>query len=269
MKKHLLKTLARTVIVSCLLYIPVPSNAWGLLGHRIVGEIASGYLSAKAKASVQSILGNETLAMSANWADFIKSDTAYKYLDAWHYVNFDSGLLYNEMKTFLKSDTSVNAYTKLNFLMSELKKKNLPNDKKVMYLRLLVHIVGDLHQPLHASAKGDRGGNDIKVQWFSQATNLHSLWDSGLLEFQQLSYTEYARAINFVTPQRKAKLLSQPISEWLHESYVLSDTIRHEITQPNQRLGYEYNFRYLAKMNDQLLKGGIHLAAILNQVFGS
>lgn len=264
-----MRSFGKLVLVSLFLYLPFQSMAWGLLGHRIVGEIADSYLNAKARVAIKNILGNESIAMSANWADFIKSDTNYKYLDMWHYVNFDSGINYTDMQLMLKEDTAVDAYTKLTFLTTELKKKNLSQDKKLFYLRMLIHIAGDLHQPLHASAKGDRGGNDIKVLWFSQATNLHSVWDTYLIENQELSYTEYTKAINHVTTMQKAIWQKQPVSKWLYDSYSLSDTLHHDIKTPNQRIGYEYNFKYLNTLNQQLLKGGVHLAGLLNEIFGS
>src|SRR5207245_1748795 len=98
--------------------------------------------------------------------DFIKSDTSYKYLNSWHYADFDKDLSYTQFRQTLKRDTVADAYTRLNFLIAQLKKKNLPMEKKRMYLRLLIHIVGDVHQPLHVSATGDEGGNNIKVSWF-------------------------------------------------------------------------------------------------------
>jgi hypothetical protein len=258
--------LARIIVFSLFFYNPLQSKAWGLLGHRIVGEIAESHLNTKTKAAIKKILGDESIAMAANWADFIRSDSTMKYLDTWHYVDFDKGLDYNQMKEHLKTDTSVNAYTRLNFLIAELKKKNLPQDKKLFYLRMLIHIVGDIHQPLHASVHGDRGGNDIKVLWFNQPINLHSLWDTYFIESQQLSYTEYAHALNHVTPQQKTTLQRQPLSKWLFDSYSISSILQFEL-QPNQKLGYDYNFRYLKTLNEQLLKAGIHLAGLLNNIF--
>ena len=259
---------SKLVLIGLFFYLPVQSNAWGLLGHRIVGQIADNHLNAKARTAIRNILGNESIAMSANWGDFIKSDPNYRYLDAWHYVNFDSGFTYAMLQDYLKKDTTVDAYTKLTFLTKELKKKNLSQAQKVFYLRMLIHIAGDVHQPLHASAKGDRGGNDIKVQWFNQPANLHSVWDSYLIESQQLSYTEYVTAIDHATTSQIATLQKQPVSKWVYDSYKLSDTLRAEIKQPNQRLSYDYNFKYLATLNQQLLKGGIHLAGLLNEIFG-
>jgi len=255
-------------LIGLCFYLPLQSMAWGLLGHRIVGEIADSYLNAKARAAIKKILGDETIAIATNWADFIKSDSNFRYLNPWHYIDLESGLNYDQFQNFLKIDTAANAFTKLAFLTNELKKKNLSRDKKEFYLKLLIHIAGDVHQPLHVSAKGDRGGNDIKVLWFNQATNLHNVWDTYFIESQELSYTEYAKAINHIAPWQKTSWQKQAVKEWLYDSYKISETLRQEIKQPDQKLGYDYNFRYLKTLNEQLLKGGVHLAGLLNEIFG-
>ena len=148
----------------------------------------------------------------------------------------------------------------------ELKKKNLPKDKKLFYLKLVIHIVGDLSQPLHVSAQGTSGGNSIKVTWFSAQSNLHRVWDENLIEYQQLSYTEYVKAINFPTPSQLKTWLGQPINQWIFESYTISQKLVDGMEQ-NARLGYEYNFAQVATLNEQLLKGGIRLASVLNNIF--
>src|SRR5919205_654331 len=193
---HLRTNFIKNGLLLCLFfYLPFHSMAWGILGHRIVGQIADSYLTPTARIEIQKILGNESIAIASNWADFIKSDTAYRYLNTWHYIDFENNIAtLPALQGYLKKDTATDAYTKLNFLVTELKKKNLPQDKKLMYLRLVIHIVGDLHQPLHVSPKGDTGGNDIKVQWFGQTSNLHRVWDEQLIESQELSYTEYTNA---------------------------------------------------------------------------
>lgn len=242
--------------------------AWGMKGHRIVGEIAYSYLTPKARLAIQKILGNESIAMASNWADFIKSDTAYKYLNEWHYADYPKGLTYPTLQVYLKKDTAVDAYTKLKFLIAELKKKNLPKDKKLMYLRLLIHIVGDVHQPLHVSPEGDAGGNDIKVSWFGQSSNLHRVWDEQLIEYQDLSYTEYVKAINHTTTSERKKWQSQPLSQWLYESYSISEQLHNELKEQNPKLSYVYNYNHIDTLNQQLVKGGVRLAGLLNQIFG-
>jgi hypothetical protein len=253
-----------------LFYIPLKAICWGQLGHRIVGEIAETYLTAKTKAEIKKILGNESIAMSSNWADFIKSDSTYKYLDPWHYINFEKNLTYDQLKDVLKKDTGAvkDAYSAIVFLTRQLKKKNLALDKKQTYLRLLIHIVGDIHQPLHVSPVGSTGGNDIKLQWFGQASNLHRVWDSDLIEGQQLSYTEYSTYLNHTTASQRKKLQAQPISKWLYDSYVIAQDLHIELTETNPRLGYRYNYDHIKTLNEQLLKGGVHLAGLLNEIFG-
>ena len=247
--------------------IPFTSSAWGVIGHRVVGEIASVYLTPKAKTEVQKILGTETVALASVWADFIKSDTSFKYLNVWHYIDVEKGLDHSGMKDALQKDTTANAYTKMIFLIRQLKNKKLSQPEKQMYLRLLIHIIGDVHQPFHVSATGDRGGNDIKVLWFNGNSNIHRVWDEQLIEFQQLSYTEYTKAINFTTAKQRSDWQKEPISKWFFDSYKISEELHKELIKPDQKLGFQYNFDHVQTLNQQLLKGGIHLAGILNQIF--
>lgn len=242
--------------------------AWGVLGHRIVGEVADSYVNAKAKKEIAKILGNESIAMSSNWADFIKSDSTYAYLYNWHFINLDSGLTEQEVQIYLQHDTATDAFTKINFLSAELKKKNLPQATKLLYLRLLIHIVGDIHQPLHVGRLSDLGGNKIKVLWFRDTANLHQIWDERLINFQQLSYTEYARAINHSTTSQRQQWNTEPVSTWVYQSYQYAQRIYEEINRPYQKLDYKYNFDHIEKLNQQLLKAGVHLAALLNKIFG-
>jgi hypothetical protein len=206
--------------------------------------------------------------MAANWADFIKSDTNFNYLSPWHYINLKGGLTHDEVLNILKPDTGVNLYAKMNFLIRELKNKNLEKDKKLMYLRLLIHLAGDLHQPLHVGRPEDLGGNRIRVLWFNDSTNLHSVWDDRLPEFQKLSYTEWTNVISHTTKQQRSDWQKTPISEWFYESYELAQGIYAEINRPNQRLSYRYNFDHIETINQQLLKGGVRLAGLLNEIFG-
>ncbi len=247
---------------------PSASNAWGVLGHRIVAEIADNRLNAKAKSAIKKILGNESMAMASTWADFVKSDSSYNYLNTWHYINLNDGLSSEDIKKILVSDTAADAFNKINFLVNQLQNKNLEADKQLMYLRLLIHIMGDIHQPLHVGREEDRGGNKIKVQWFNQTTNLHAVWDEKLIDFQQLSYTEYVANINYCTKQQVTDWQKGGLADWLAESYKMAHTVYAEIKQPEQKLSFKYNFDHIQDLNQQLVKAGVRLAFILNQLFG-
>lgn len=251
------------------LYIPQNSFAWGQQGHRIVGKIADSYLTETARKNIQNIIPFESVAMISTWADFIKSDSTFKYLDTWHYVNLQPGLTAQAFNDFFAQDTSVTLYTKLNFIINEFKtNKLLANDQKVMYLKLLVHMVGDLHQPMHLGRPDDRGGNAVRVNWFRDASNLHRVWDENLISFQELSYTEYAEWVNNIPKEKLEFIKNRTMLEHIWDTYQVTQKIYAE-TIPNDRLGYDYNYRFVGDLNDQLLKGGIHLAMILNDIFGA
>jgi hypothetical protein len=259
--------LKKLLLVIAVFYLPLQSMAWGTQGHRICGQIANNYLTPKARKAIEAILGNESIAMASNWADFIKSDPAFSYLSSWHYIDFDKAYSYPEMVDFLNHDTNTDAYTKLNFLIGELKKPDLSKENKLLYLRMLIHIIEDVHQPMHTAHADDKGGNDFKVNWFSTSTNLHSVWDSQLIDFQQLSYTEYATWINHSTLAQRAAWQKEPISQWLFESNQIAEKLYTEI-KPGDTLNYKYNFTHIEIVNQQLLKAGIRLAGVLNAIFG-
>jgi hypothetical protein len=261
------KILKKLILGLAIIYAPIQSMAWGTEGHRIAGQIAESYLTPKARKAIHDILGFESIAIASNYADFIKSDPAYSYLSPWHYIDFDKLYTYPEMQTFLSKDTSVDAYTKMNFLIGELKKKDISKDNQALYLKMLIHIVEDVHQPMHTAHTDDKGGNDFKVNWFSTPTNLHSVWDSQLIDFQQLSYTEYTDAINHTTAEQRDEWQKAPISQWLFESNQIAEKLYTEI-KPGDVLNYKYNFTHIAIVNRQLLKAGVRLAGVLNQIFG-
>jgi hypothetical protein len=262
---HLIKKICFAFL---LFYIPLQSSAWGVLGHRIVGEIADSYLTKKAKKQIAEILGNESIAMSSNWADFIKSDPSYSYVSGWHYINTPTGLSKEAFDAFLAADTTADIYTKIKMLTAELKNKSLAADKKLFDLRVLIHLVGDIHQPLHSAKMEGQGGNRIRVLWFKDTVNLHQMWDEKLINFQQLSYTEYTAAINHTTKDELSAMQSESLETWIYQSYQLSEKIYGEMKTPFPSLDYKYNFNYVAPLNTQLLRGGVHLAALLNEIFG-
>ncbi|MFA6249692.1 MAG: S1/P1 nuclease [Mucilaginibacter sp.] len=266
MKTSIFKKLLLGIAI---IYLPVQTMAWGTNGHRISGQIADSYLTPKARAAIKAILGNESIAMTSNWADFIKSDPQYNYLYNWHFVNMDKEYSYPEMQEFLKQDTATDAYTKINFLVGELKKKNLTKSNKLLALRMLIHLVEDIHQPMHTGHLSDKGGNDIKLMWFNNQTNLHSIWDSQLIDFQQLSYTEYVSWINHPTVSQRAEWQKAPISQWLLESNHLAAKIYAGVKDGDKVNVYKYNFEYIGTLNNQLVKGGVRLAGLLNQIFGA
>lgn len=261
-----IKILKTALALAIVAYLPLNANAWGMLGHRIVGQVAESHLSARALKGIKGVLGYESLAMASNWGDFIKSDPAYDYLYTWHFVNLPGGLDKQGVFDLLDEEQAPNVYNKIPEMIKILKDKQSNTDQKVQAMRLLVHLVGDLNQPMHTARKEDLGGNKVTVTWFGEKSNLHRVWDEGLIDYQQLSYTEYAKAIDNPSADQLSVWKNSTLKDFVYGSYLACNKIYTE-TKPDDRLSYKYNFQFVGLLNEQLLKGGICLANILNDIY--
>ena len=262
----------RKPIITCSIFFlslafPLISYCWGVTGHRVVAEIAQAHLSSKAKKELQKLIGRESLSQWANWPDFIKSDTTHTWdmTSKWHYVNLPGNLSKDDFMVALKNLTGENLYSQLQAMMMQLKDKGLPLEKRQIALRFLIHLVGDLHQPLHVGREGDLGGNKISVTWFEKTTNLHSVWDNALVDFQQYSYSEYAKTLDIANSSDVEAWQDSSLEEWFYDSYQLANKI-YATVPTDGRLGYKYNYIFKRDLDMQLLKGGLRLARLLNEV---
>ncbi len=239
------------------------SFGWGATGHRIVGLIAEYHLTKKAKRNIEKVLGSETLAEVSNYMDFIKSDATYRHMSPWHYATIPDGQTYEEAGTPEEGDVIVT----IQRLMNELESKNFTDEDEAFALKCLVHLIGDIHQPLHVGNGNDRGGNDIKLEYFWENSNLHRVWDSGIIDGQQFSYTEYVNWINHPTDQQMNEWASSNVLEWAYESAELRNQC-YETIPENKKINYRYNFDNIDLVNQRLLQAGIRLAHVLNKIYG-
>ena len=239
------------------------SFGWGQNGHRVVGQLAEWHLSKKARKNIEAILGHESLPMVANWMDEIRSDRKYNYTAPWHYLTVEDGKGYDPAI----QEKGGNAYEKALEIIAALKSGSLEEAQEIEYLKMLVHLVGDLHQPLHVGRGDDKGGNDIDVFYFNQKTNLHSVWDTKMIEGKNLSFTELARHLNERADKDTiAKLQSADLAEWLQEAQSFRPMV-YDIPE-NKRLFYDYGYKYFYVVEDRLFAAGIRLAGILNDIYG-
>ncbi|WP_312219392.1 S1/P1 nuclease [Sphingobium yanoikuyae] len=240
-----------------------PAFAWGPIGHRVTGAIADRNLSGLARANVQLLLGEENLAEAATWPDDMKSDPAdfwQKQASPWHYVTVREGDAYMSADAPSEGD----AMTALAHFTATLRNRAASIDDKRLALRFVVHIIGDLHQPLHAGGGNDRGGNDLKVSWFGRSTNLHSVWDSAMIEQRSLSYSELADwLVRAITPQEVIAWNDRDPNIWIRESIALRKTIYPTDTS----LSWDYAYQHRRELDERLKRGGIRIAAYLNWVF--
>lgn len=245
-----------------LLFINHFAFSWGATGHRVVGEIATAHLTKKAKKEITRILGNETLTHVSNWMDDIKSDKSYDSLKPWHYTTIPDGMTYDQTEVNPKGDVVGG----INFLVKALKTDDLSAQLELDYLRILVHLVGDIHQPLHVGNGTDKGGNDVKVEWFWESSNLHRVWDSGMIESMQLSFSELTAKINHPTKDQITNWQSSSVYDWAHEAMTFRSQI-YDLPE-NTKINYEYRYINWSTLESQLLKAGVRLAGLLNEIYG-
>ncbi len=236
---------------------------WGKTGHRTTGEIAERYLTKKAKRKIDQLLKGEGLAFVANYGDDIKSDSLYDKYYAWHYVNFPFGEKYEAHPKSDRGDLIVGITTCIDKLNSDL----TTEDEKTFHLKMLVHFIGDLHQPLHVGMAKDKGGNDFQVRWFKNGTNLHRVWDYVMIDDYDMSYTELAANADDLSKYQLKQIQTGSVIDWMYESRALCEQI-YANTEVGDKLGYRYMYDYTSLVRSQLQKGGIRLAVLLNDIFG-
>ncbi len=249
------------IIVVLLVFLAIQASSWGLTGHRVVGQIAENYLTKKAKKGVKKILGKETLADVANWMDFIKSESTYNYMGPWHYVTIPDGQNYESSEKAKERDI----IWAINKFIGELKSDTTSLTEKQFALKSLVHLVGDIHQPLHVGNGNDKGGNDVKLKYFRRSSNLHRVWDSEIIDGQSLSYTEWVLRINHTEKLQVENWQAASINDWVLESIAMRESV-YAIGE-KKNLSYRYNYDHIDEVELRLLQAGVRLAGVLNSIY--
>lgn len=246
------------ILLSCLLVFEKQSVAFGRTGHRVVAELASRHMLPSALKEADRLLDGRSLAMVANWADEIRDLKEWKHTFWWHFVNVDNFQTY---KTASKNPNGDIHQSILKF--QEVLKTSKSDSDKAIALKWLIHLVGDLHQPLHVGKSADQGGNKIQVNWMGRPTNLHRVWDEHLVLEQELSFTEMSDFLNFYESDEILQWQADDVMVWLKESYDLRE-VAYKLG--NRSLSYEYYGRCVPIVNRRLRQAGIRLAAVLNRL---
>jgi len=234
--------------------------SWGKTGHRTAGEVAEHFLTKKTKIEIKKILQNPSLAIASTWSDEMRSNPDFRKYNPWHYANMPLNITYANSKKSSKGDI-VQA---IKLSKSKLKDNDVSFEEKAFYLRYLVHLIGDIHQPLHVGRGEDRGGNDIKVKWFGDDSNLHRVWDTNMIDNYQMSYTELSSHLLLSFSSENIELLSE--NEWIDESQNKVKIIYSNVRNGDY-LGYDYIYENFDIVKIQLFTAGYRLAGTLNEVF--
>ncbi len=253
-------------VLGMLVNIPIyaaEAPTWGKTGHRATGAIAQQYLSKKAARTINKLLEGRNLAYVSTYGDEIKSDASYRKYGPWHYVNFPFDANYDTHPKSEKGDI----IQAIETCIQKLKNPQTSREDQVFHLKLLVHFMGDLHQPLHIGLAEDRGGNDFQVRWFDEGTNLHTVWDTKMIEHYNMSYSELAENKIPWSKAQMAQIRLGTVVDWMQESRVLCKDV-YSNTKKGDKLGYRYMYDYFERVQEQLHKGGIRLAHLLNEIYG-
>ncbi len=256
-KSPLNKALAASLIGICAV-VSLPAHAWGYEGHEIVADVAQAYLTPQAWQRVDALLAVEpgaTLASISTWADKHRSPTTSK----WHYVNFDR----NGDCTYRPKVNCPRGRCVVAALNKEIHRLTASRTQQGRFkaLRYVVHLVGDAHQPLHAGFGDDRGGNSYQVHAFGRGTNLHALWDTKMIQQIDRNPSDYAARLVAAANGQPPVTDTNPVA-WVESGC----RIDHEAGfYPPHKLPADYLSHWTPVLDQRLLQGGQHLAAVLNQ----
>lgn len=248
-----------------LLLCAPPAFAWGVLGHRIVAQLAQKRLNPAAQSQVDRLLvlqGAHKLADVATWADDLRDlDPAlFQQTAKLHYINFHSSdCVYHPPRDCANGECVVAAIQKYAAILGN---RSLADAQRAQALAFVVHFVGDVHQPLHASYRDDKGGNDYQVRWHGHGANLHKIWDTTMLNASGLSYQAYANQIAAQTVTSKPIAVGMP-AQWAEESCRI---VRDDDVYPSSRfIDDAYVDRERSVAEQRLREAGARLAGVLNR----
>ncbi|HEY1341815.1 MAG TPA: S1/P1 nuclease [Bryobacteraceae bacterium] len=243
-----------------------PALPWGGEGHRLVARIAETRLTPAARAAVQMLLPEgQTLPDIASWADEFRRTHAET--EGWHYIDIPISRPHLDMARDCPNGNCI--VTKITEFRGILADKDGALSKRREALLYLVHFLGDLHQPLHCSDDGDKGGNLVAVIFLGDRMNLHRVWDSALLNHMPPEDELFAKLSQAVTPDRMAVWSRGSVEDWAEEGHQIAKTAIYAKLPPGPKsepapLGDTY-FGFAAPIvEEQIEKAAARLAYVLN-----
>lgn len=263
-----------TIILSVMMLLSgIDAFAWGAKGHDVVAAIAEQHLTRKARKRIAELLDGKSIVYYSSWMDNIQNspywEDGYYKTKTWHYANVDKGMTYGTMAKNENGDV----VTGLTMLTDQMMNNydDLTDSMRVDYLKMIVHMVGDLHCPMHAGRLSDRGGNNAKVMWFRQETNLHSVWDSRMIDSaRKWSYTEWADQLDRTTKKYRKEIMNGTYEEWFTSTVAVAADIYDYVDSKGEivpSLSYQFVYDFSPVLEEQLLHAGYRLAYVLNEIF--
>ncbi len=241
----------------------VSAMAWGQKGHDTVAAIAERHFSAATADSVSAILDGMSPVYWANWLDNASHTPDYAYTKTWHYKNIDAGVPYDSVPPCPTGDVVTAIREQIAVLASPTSSKA----QKSLAMKILIHVVGDLHQPMHMGHASDKGGNTVQVRFFNDGTNLHAAWDSRIPgAAHSWTYTEWADQLDRLPADRASEAAAGNVDDWARQSTEIAGRI-YDYFPSGSRISYNQIAYWTPTVEQQLLRGGLRLARILNALY--
>ncbi|MGH7594425.1 MAG: S1/P1 nuclease [Gemmatimonadales bacterium] len=240
---------------------------WGPLGHRIVAAVALDRLSPGVAAETRRLLGGQDITEIASWPDEHRSEMPA--LSAWHYVDIEiTDSSYVPERDCKDNNCIVAAISAQTAILAD---RTRPDSDRAVALKWVVHLVGDIHQPLHGGERGDRGGNDVKITFQGRRTNLHALWDSGMLLSFGQTEADIVRTINdqIATRTDIATLINTTPAQWATGSHNVARDVVYANLPASLDITQDYVDAARPVIYERLLRAGVRLAAVLERALRS
>ena len=264
----------RSLAVASLAFVlACPCFGWGPEGHKIVGTIASAALTKEAAKAARELLGDQTIADACCWADEIRKDTNYDWVKPLHYINVPRDAATIDMaRDGMDGNQVVSAILKYRDILKDTSKSK---PERAQALRLLLHFVGDIHQPFHVSYKDDKGGNMLVVRSFGADSNMHRVWDSDLIQ-RRLRDTKGGWPVmsadlrQAITDEQRQKWTANlDPAAWANESLTVTRELYANLPKLPNDVDDAYFARWMPVANERMQAAGVRLGAVLNAVLAA
>lgn len=237
--------------------------AWSQKGHDTVAYIAECHLGKAATDSVADLLDGRSMVYWANWLDNASHTPQYYYTKTWHYKNIDEGVAYENAPLNPKGDVVTAIREQIAILSNPVSSRS----QKVLALKILIHVVGDMHQPMHMGHLSDLGGNKCKLRFFGRDTNLHSIWDGAIMNSgHSWSYSEWQQQLDRLDEDQQAAETAGNVDEWAAQTHEIAVRV-YDYFPDNAKVSYNEVAKWTPVIETQLLRGGLRLARILNAIY--
>lgn len=257
-------TMKKLIALSGFLMMAQSLLAWGQKGHDVTAYIAECHLTPEAAERVDKVLGGHSPVYYANWMDIASHKPEYAYSRTWHYLNIDEGETYESMPKNPDGDI----LSAVDTLVARLKKGGLEQEEETLAVKMLIHLMGDMHCPMHTGRRSDVGGNTVPVVFFQTPTDLHTAWDSKIVDAARCwSYSEWQYQIDRVSDDEIVLMQAGDPLDWMEETHELCKCIYAE-TPEGTVISYDYIERFTPLIETQFLRGGYRLARLLNEIYG-